>query len=337
MESPARQGIIESWHGRTTRPVTSVLPDSVDTVMNATKTLPLVNEQRLYAADSSKGAVLLALHPAFGTASRAISTLPPGVYEGLRTFERTKFFGLRTHLDRLKDSVAGFRVPLAFDEDALVEALHATALDATQCFDAEARIRVDICASPATAFGSDSNILLGVSAYRGLPQHVREHGAYLATACGLRRPNPAVKTSDFIPLREAWIAAHGDPHAYEHLMLSPEGEILEGTQSNICLVRDGVVYAAPSGVLPGVTQRTVLALAREHGVEVRDEFVPFKDLKHFQEAFMTTSVRNVVPISRIDEHRLPIPGPVTAKLSALYDAYSSADAVPARENRRAKR
>jgi branched-chain amino acid aminotransferase len=305
--------------------------------MNASKQLPLVQEQRLYAADASQGAVLLDFHPAFGSASNAISSLAPGVYEGLRTFDRNKFFGLRTHLDRLKDSAAGFRVPLAFDEDALVEALDAVAQDATQAFDAEARIRVDICGGPATAFGHGSNILLGASPYRGLPEDVAKNGAYLHTARGLARPDPAVKTSNFIPLREAWIAAHGDPAAYEHLMLSTEGEVLEGTQSNICLVRDGAVYAAPSGVLPGVTQRTVLALARESGVEVREEFVPFRDLKDFQEAFMTTSVRSVVPISRIDEHRLAVPGPVTAKLGALYDEYSAADAVPARDNRKAKR
>lgn len=305
--------------------------------IQAPKGAPALHEQRLYAADPSEGAVLLDFHPAFGSASNAISSLPPGVYEGLRTFERRKFFGLRTHLDRLQRSVKGFLVPLEYDEDALVNALDAVATEAAEIFDAEARIRVDICAGPATAFGSSSNLLLAVSPYRGLPREVRERGAYLQTACGLRRPDPEVKTSNFIPLREAWIAAHGSPDAYEHLMLSPDGEILEGTQSNICLVKDGAVYAAPKGVLPGVTQRTVLALARESGIEVRDEFVPFGDLSQFQEAFMTTSVRNVVPISRIDEHRFAVPGPITAKLAALYDAYSAADAVVAHENRKAKR
>ena len=305
--------------------------------MNAQKPVPALHEQRLYAADAASGALLLDVHPAFGSASNAISSLAPGVYEGLRTFDRSKFFGLRTHLERLKDSVAGFRVPLKYDENALVEALHAAALDGTAAFDSEARIRVDVCASPATAFGSDSNILLALSPYRGLPKHVQENGAYLHAACGLTRPNPAVKTSDFIPLREAWITAHGDPDAYEHLMLSPEGAVLEGTQSNVCLVRDGALYAAPSGVLPGVTQRTVLDLARENGIEVREEFVPFNDIARCQEAFMTTSVRNVVPISRIDQFHLAVPGPITAKLSALYDAYSVADAVPARDNRQAKR
>lgn len=304
--------------------------------MSAAQPVSAVPEERLYSACPENGARLLEFHPALKSASNAISQMPPGVYEGLRTFDRTKYFGLRTHLDRLKDSVDGFRTPLGYDEDALVAALHAAALDATAAFDSEARVRVDVCAAPATALGTESNILLAVTPYRGLPKDIEDNGAYLKTACGLTRPFPGVKTSDFIPLREAWITAHGDAAAYEHLMLNPDGALLEGTQSNVCYVKDGTVYASPSGILPGVTQRAVLALARENGIEVREEFVLFKDLKGFDESFMTTSVRSVVPISRIDEIRFAVPGPVTAKLSALYDALSASDAVIAPDNRSAK-
>lgn len=295
-----------------------------------------LEEQRLYAAHPETGAERLDLHPAFGSASNAISSVAPGVYEGLRTFESIKFFGLRTHLERLRDSVAGFRTPLAYDEEALVAALHAVAEDASAAFKAEARIRVDVCAAPATALGSASNLLFAATPYRGLPDHVIKAGAYLRTACGLARPFPGVKTSDFIPLREAWITAHGDPKAYEHLMLNPNGELLEGTQSNVCLVKNGAVYAAPSGILPGVTQRTVLALAEENGIEVRKEFVPFADLQGFDEAFMTTSVRSVVPVSRIDDVKFPAKGEVTSKLSDLYDAFSAGDAVVASDFMTAK-
>ncbi|QDV09596.1 putative branched-chain-amino-acid aminotransferase [Planctomycetes bacterium Poly30] len=302
----------------------------------ATQTPGATQEQRLYAACPENGARLLEFHPSLGSASNAINQMPPGVYEGLRTFERSKYFGLRTHLDRLKISVDGFKKPLDYDEDALVAALHAAALDATAAFDSEARVRVDVCAGPATTLGSDSNILLALTPFRGLPEAITRDGAYLQTACGLARPFPGVKTSDFIPLREAWITAHGDPDAYEYLMVTAEGALLEGTQSNVCYVKDGAVYAAPSGILPGVTQRTVLALARENGIEVREEFVHFKDLESFDESFMTTSVRSVVPISRIDQIRFAVPGPVTARLGALYDAFSAQDAVVAAENRSAK-
>ncbi len=304
--------------------------------MTAVNPISALREQRLYALCPDHGAQLLEIHPALGSASGAISLMAPGVYEGLRTFERSKFFGLRAHLDRLKDSVDGFRVPLSYDEDALVAGLDVAARDATAAFDAETRVRVDVCAAPATTLGTESNVLFAMTPYRGLPEDVAKNGAYLRTAPGLARPFPGVKTSDFIPLREAWITAHGDADAYEHLMLNSEGQMLEGTQGSVCFVKGGAVYSAPSGVLPGVTLRTVLTLARENGVEVREEFSPLSDLDTFDEAFMTTSVRNVVPVSRVDEKRFASPGPVTAQLAKLYDDLSSADAVVAKDNRSAR-
>lgn len=299
--------------------------------MSTTKT----SEHRLYAA-TPEGARLLDLHPALGTASRAIDLVPPGVYEGLRTFGRTRYFGLRTHLERLERSIAGFGEPLEYDRAAFVRTLDAVAHDAARVLDCEARVRIDVAAGPATALGSESNVLIAVSPYRGLPAHVTERGAVLRTACGLSRPKPAVKTSNFIPLREAWIRAHGDVDAYEYVMVGPEGELLEGTQSNLVLVRDGAVVAPPSGVLPGVTMGAVLDLAAEDGIEVRREFVSFAGLDSCEEAFITTSVRSVVPVSRIDEKTFPNGGPLTRRLSRLYDALTAADAVPAPDHATAR-
>lgn len=291
-----------------------------------------MREERLYGA-SEGGAKRLELHPAFRGASHAISAVAPGVYEGLRTFGKERFFGLRSHMERLADSVAGFKTPLAFDEEAFIGALEGAARDATSGFgDAEVRIRIDVAAAPGTDLGCpESNVLIAATPFRGLPDHILAKGAYLRTAPGLQRPDPAVKTSDFIALREAWIEAHGDPEAYEHVMLSPEGHVLEGTQSNVVLVRDGAIHVAPRGILPGVTLRAVCDLARDAGIEVVREFVPLDDIASFDEAFMTTSVRSVVPVTRIDGVTFQHGGPVTRALAAAYDALAEEDAVvPAR-------
>lgn len=285
------------------------------------------NSHGLLFGATPDGAQRLDLHPAFGGASKAISALSPGVYEGLRTFEREKFFGLRTHLARLQDSVDGFDQPLAYDEETLVAALVAACREATAEYDCDVRIRVDVAAEPATALGCDSNVLLATTPFHGLPESVRRDGALLRTAPGLARPVPSVKTSNFIPLREAWIDAHGDRNAYEHVMLDPVGGLLEGTQSNLVLIKDGACHAAHSGVLPGVTQRAVLDLARELGIPVHDVHVPRADLASYDEAFMTTSVRSVVPVSRLDDIAFPLPGEVTSRLSKAYDALTAADAV----------
>lgn len=294
-----------------------------------------LSEERLYGASPS-GAERLDFHPALGSASGAINAVPPGVYEGLRTFDRRKFFGLKTHLERLEDSVRGFRLPLEYDEETFVAALDSAAKDATAAFDSEARVRIDVTAAPAEVLGTSSNVLIAMTPYRGLPETIVGDGAYVRTAPGLARPTPGVKTSDFIPLREAWINAHGDPDAYEHIMLNKDGALLEGTQSNFVLVKDGALYGAPSGILPGVTMRSVYALARELGLEVKLEFVAASDLGSFDEAFMTTSVRSVVPISRVDEFTYPNGGPVTRRLSEAYEALTADDAAEVGDRRSAR-
>ncbi|MGB0330243.1 MAG: aminotransferase class IV [Planctomycetota bacterium] len=292
-------------------------------------------EQLLFYGDSA-GAHVHAFPAAFGTASRALDVVSPGVYEGLRTFERTRFFGLRTHLARLRESAARFKTELLYDEEALVRAVDIAAREATEAFQSEARLRLDVAADTAAALGIDSNILIAASAYHGVPEHIRREGATVRTAPGLRRPDPGVKTSDFIPLREAWVCAHGDPDAYEHVMLSEDRMILEGTQSNLVLVRDGELYHAPRGVLPGVTVRAVIDLARAAGVAVHDRFVAVEELSSFDEAFLTTSVRSVVPVRRIDGCSFEVIGPVTRRLSSLYDELTASDAVEASDRESAR-
>jgi branched-chain amino acid aminotransferase len=95
----------------------------------------------------------------------------------------------------------------------------------------------------------------------------------------------------------------------------------------VVLVRDGEVYHAPSGVLPGVTVRAVIDLARAAGIPIQERFVDVSDLSSFDEAFMTTSVRSVVPIQSIDDVHFGAPGPLTMRLSMLYDELTTSDAV----------
>ena len=100
-------------------------------------------------------------------------------------------------------------------------------------------MRIDVTAEPARLLGTESNILLAVTPFRGLPKDVIENGAFLATAPGLARPDPAVKTSDFIALREAWIAAHGEEDAYEHVMLGKEWRVARGNAEQCRLRQEG--------------------------------------------------------------------------------------------------
>jgi branched-subunit amino acid aminotransferase/4-amino-4-deoxychorismate lyase len=103
------------------------------------------------------------------------------------------------------------------------------------------------------------------------------------------------------------------------------GRILEGMTSNFFYVKENALFTAGRDVLPGVTRRTVIRVARGRGVEVR--FAPLKldQLRAVSEAFITSSSRGIVPVVQIDEVTVGEGrvGAVTQMLSSAYDEYVS--------------
>jgi branched-chain amino acid aminotransferase len=152
---------------------------------------------------------------------------------------------------------------------------------------------------------------------------VLRDGARLAIARGLRRERPLVKTTDFVIARRSHRS-----NAYEELMLDDEDRLLEGVSSNVYGVRRGTIVTAGSRVLEGITRRIVFELAAELGVPVALEPVRLADVGELDEAFLTSSTREVVPVSRIGEVPVAL-GPVAEKLRRAYQAYAARHAAPA--------
>ena len=113
--------------------------------------------------------------------------------------------------------------------------------------------------------------------------------------------------------------AHG---ASECLFANERGEICEGTGSNIFLVRDGEVQTPPlsSGCLAGVTRALVLELAQRLGLPVSETPLPFSLLTEglADEVFLTSTTRDVHPVSRVGDRLFAAPGPITSRLRAAF-------------------
>ncbi len=124
--------------------------------------------------------------------------------------------------------------------------------------------------------------------------------------------------SSFMAQRLARAAA-----AHEAL-LHHNGFLTEGSNSNLFAVVDGVVRTPPRAlVLAGVTRDIVLKLAAQHGIPVQEASLPLAELPRWEECFITSTSRHVMPISTIDgrpvgEGRV---GPLTRRLMALFEAY----------------
>jgi branched-chain amino acid aminotransferase len=111
----------------------------------------------------------------------------------------------------------------------------------------------------------------------------------------------------------------------EAVLLASDGRVSECTGENIFIVRDGVLVTPPTsdaGALDGITQDTVEVIARDMGIEVRHEPLVRTDLYLADEAFLTGTAAEVVPIRAVDDRPLGTgsPGPVTTDLQRAYFA-----------------
>jgi len=109
---------------------------------------------------------------------------------------------------------------------------------------------------------------------------------------------------------------------HEAIALGPEGMLSEGSGQNVFLVEDGVLYTPPldGTLLPGITRDTVMALAKDEGIEVRVGPLMRETLYTSDEAFVCGTASEVTPIRSVD--RLPVGngkvGPITRKLQQRY-------------------
>jgi branched-chain amino acid aminotransferase len=249
----------------------------------------------------------------------------PGVYSGLRTYGHDRFLGLEHHLERTERSAALLGWSERLDDLLLRRSLHALV---SAHRSADARVRFDWLAAPVTAPDGESRLLVGLAPLLPIAPELLERGVLLGL-CPLRRPAPLIKTTDFVRRRRA--CSELDPVAYEHLLVSEDGLVLEGTSSNFFGVRAGRLVTAGTGVLEGVTRRIVLELAGPLGLDTSFDGIRVDALASLDEAFICSSTREIVPAVQIGTRGIGTgcPGPVTQALHAAFRRFAAASARPA--------
>ena len=253
-----------------------------------------------------------------------------GVFEGVRAYATHRgatIFRLQDHTQRLFDSahILGMTIPYTKEElnIAQCQVVKANGLDEgylrPMCFlGSEAMglraeglsVNVSIAAWPWPSYmdpaARDAGIKVRTSSYTR--HHVN------ITMCKAKANGNYINS--LLALREAL-----DCGADEALLLDAEGYVAEGSGENVFVVEDGVLHTPElTSCLNGVTRRTLMALADELGLPVRERRITRDEVYIADEAFFTGTAAEVLPIRELDGRSLGSGGrgPITAKLQALY-------------------
>ncbi|VAW80521.1 Branched-chain amino acid aminotransferase [hydrothermal vent metagenome] len=253
-----------------------------------------------------------------------------GVFEGVRAYnaeQGTAIFRLKDHTDRLFRSAHILQMKIPFDKDTLIQAQ----IDAVRENKLESAYLRPMC-----FYGSEG---MGIRAHN-LKVHVIvaawEWGAYLgkeALEKGIR-----IATSSFtrhhVNITMCKAKANGNymnsmlalhealDNGYdEAMLLDSEGYVAEGSGENIFLVRDGVLYTPDlTSALEGITRDTIVTLAKDQGLEIREKRITRDEVYVADEAFFTGTAAEVTPIREVDNRAIGSGsrGPITEKLQSLY-------------------
>ncbi|MEO6572498.1 MAG: aminotransferase class IV [Polyangiaceae bacterium] len=255
-----------------------------------------------------------------------------GVFETLRTYGGIPF-RLEAHLDRLKIALATIRIDAAPSPEELA-ASFAVTLKAAGLAESYCRITVSrgvgegldprTCGPPTVVIA-----VLPLSAYPDAAYTSGITGTFLWPRARGDMPPPSVKTTSYqrTVLARLTLADRG---AGEGFFLDEEGNATEGTVSNLFMVKGGSLVTPHEDVcLAGITRAEVLAIARTSGIIVEEGTISRKAISEADEVFVTSSLAELLPVTRIDERRVGsgAPGPMHAALLTEYRARTSAFAA----------
>lgn len=254
------------------------------------------------------------------TLDQASLRLSEGAYTTFRTYPNHTVLHLSEHFSRLEESsrLAGY--PIGLDAAQLRSNLR----QALQQFSAEvARVRVTIPFS-----GRNHQIYLFVGALSVPTAIQRSHGVKVISKA-LQRSQPGAKLTGFITSTQE-LRKTLDGGIEEVIMVDEKGNILEGLTSNFYAVISGTVHTAGEGVLPGITRQMVLDVASLAGIPISLTAPSLAEIDHFDEAFITSTSRSVLPVTQIDSLLVSggQPGPITQRLMTLYEQQVLAEAQP---------
>ncbi|MDT8388252.1 MAG: branched-chain amino acid transaminase [Thiogranum sp.] len=253
-----------------------------------------------------------------------------GVFEGVRAYDAeqgTAIFRLREHTDRLFRSAHILQMPIPYDRETINRAqldvvrennLQSAYLRPMCFYGAEGmglradnlKVHVIVAAWEWGAYLGKENLESGIRIRTS--SYTRHH--VNITMCKAKANGNYMNS--MLALREALTCGYD-----EAMLLDTQGYVAEGSGENIFIVRDGVLYTPDlTSALEGITRDTIMTLAHDEGLEIREKRITRDEVYVADEAFFTGTAAEVTPIREVDDRSIGAGGrgPITEKLQTLY-------------------
>jgi branched-chain amino acid aminotransferase len=250
------------------------------------------------------------------------------VYEVIRTYRGVPF-EMEAHLSRL----AGSAERLAMALPVPLETIAAETIAAHRSSkNAESYLRIVVTRGSGEigldiALAKDPMRIVIVQALKPLPKDVYETGATISLVSVRRNlreaVDPLAKTGNYLNSILA-LAEARRKGGIEAVMLDHQGHVTEGASSNVFAAKGGVLMTPPLevGLLKGITRDVIFEAARRAGIRVVEAPIDERTLRSADEVFITSSIREIVPVARIDDTLIGggKPGPLYPRLRSGFDA-----------------
>ncbi len=226
-----------------------------------------------------------------------------GVFETLRVYKGGKFFKEREHIRRLQSGADKIGLHIKYSEDEIVDMIYSTARKSEH---EEQKLNIEVIAGKFTI--KSEKLELDRKIYNGVQ----------CKSIECVRTMPEVKSLPFLQSHTSHSKARASG-CFEAILKDRSGEIYEGAYSNVFWFKDGVLYTRESGVLLGITRATILDISP---FETKFETININDLYKADEVFLTSSLKEIVPVVKIDEYKIGS-GKVGVKTNELMKLFNS--------------
>jgi branched-chain amino acid aminotransferase len=244
-----------------------------------------------------------------------------GVFDFMRTYNRRPFY-LKEHIERLENSARLINLELSWSSDEIYNAVMETV--EKNPHHKECNIRI-VCTGGISPDGvipqGNGKLIIMVTAKHELPAWWYSDGASIITV-NTERFLPGAKSTNYLGAVMAQQEAKRRG-AIEAIYIDRNNNIKEGTTTNIFFFKGNRMITGKRDILSGVTRGVVLKLTEnEFETELRD--VPLGEVEDFDEAFITASNKEIVPVVKINDMVIGSgkPGKNTKKIMDMFRKYT---------------